>query len=326
MAETNGAGAPELDAVPELDVVIVGGGPAGLSAALVLARCRRRIVVFDSGRYRNARAKHLNAYLTRDGTPPSEFLDIARREVAAYGVEVRRVLVTGACTCEGGYEVTLETGERVRAHTLLLATGVADRPPAVEGLEQFYGVTVVHCPYCDGWELRERPIGVYGHGHGGASLALALLNWSDDVTLFTDGYTRVSRADRGQLAARGVRVETARIERLQGTGDQLERIVLVDGRSVPCRGLFLTTPQVQRSDLAPMLGCTSTPRGAIRTGRFQESSVRGVYVVGDSSQDPQLAIIAAAEGAKAAFAIHTALLEQRLGAPEQSPATRAAGA
>ncbi|HET7226800.1 MAG TPA: NAD(P)/FAD-dependent oxidoreductase [Candidatus Eisenbacteria bacterium] len=316
MSATNAAphdarpAAPGVAVSASYDAVIVGGGPAGLSAALVLARCRRRIVVLDSGRYRNARAPRLHAYLTRDGTPPGELLELARAEVRGYGVEVRRALVISACPADGGFAVTLDSGERLAARKLLLATGVVDRLPVLEGIDRFYGVTVVHCPYCDAYELRDRPLGVYGHGCAGRDLSLALQSWSADVALFSDGPARLEPADRARLDARGIRVHSGRVRALEGEGDQLETVVL-RGRGgevrVPCRGLFLTTGQVQHSDLARSLGCERTPRGAIRTGRYEQTTVPGVFVVGDASRDPQLAIIAAAEGAKAAFAIHRAL-------------------
>lgn len=301
------------------EAVVVGGGPAGLSAALVLARCRRRVLVVDSGHYRNARADRLRAYLTRDGTRPDEFLALARAEVERYGVEVRRARVTSACRRGDGFELTLDPSDRVAATKLLLATGVVDRLPALDGIEAFWGTSVVHCPFCDGWELRNRPLGVYGHGRAGLELSLALQTWSPDVTLFTDGPARIDRLGRDQLARYGIHVCTARIARLAGRGAMLEAVVLREPggeRRVACGGLFLTTGQVQHSDLAPMLGCERTPRGAIRTDRLEQSTVPGVFVVGDASRDPQLAIIAAAEGAKAAFAVHHAL-------PVHAPRARA---
>ncbi len=297
---------------PVWDAVIVGGGPAGLSAALVLARCRRRVVVFDSGRYRNAQARAVHAYLTRDGTPPDALRALAREEVQRYGVEVRPATVTAARRLPDHFEVTIDSGEVAVARQLLLATGVVDRLPVIEGLEQFYGVTVVHCPYCDGWELRDRPLGVYGHGRAGLMLGLTLTSWSRDVTVFSDGPARMSSEARARLARHGVQLLTGRIRALEGEGDQLGSVRFVTGAAAPCRGLFLTTGQVQHSDLAPMLGCLRTPRGAIHTDRFEQTTVRGVFVVGDASRDPQLAIVAAAEGAKAAFAIHAALIEQDL--------------
>jgi len=320
---------PDLpDTSGDYDAIVVGGGPAGLSAALVLGRCRRRVIVLDAGRPRNAAASALHGYLSRDGIAPSELLRIGRNELARYGVELRRAEVVDARPLEDGFEVTLFEGARLHGRKLLLATGVVDRVPRIEGIDALYGSTVVHCPYCDGWELRDRPLAVYGRGAAGTTLALALLTWSEDVVLCTDGPTRLRRSDVAALARHGVPVRGERIARLEGHGGQLEHIVFANGTRLERSGMFFTTGQVQRSDLPKRLGCALTEQGAFRTYRHEETDVPGVFVVGDASRDPQLVVIAAAEGAKAAFAINRSLQAIERGAIEAHPAElgeRAAG-
>lgn len=294
-----------------LDCLVVGGGPAGLSAALVLGRCGRRVLVCDAGEPRNAASAALHGFLTRDGISPLELRALARAELARYDtVTVRDLRVGGIRTVAGGFEAELPRGARVRARTLLLATGVVDELPAVPGVRERYGRGVHHCPYCDGWEVRGRPLAVYGRGRQGVGLSLELTVWSRDVLLCTDGRP-VRREDRVSLENGGVRFRSERIARVEGEG-RLERIVFADGSAVDRTVLFFTTGQHQRSPLAEQLGCRFNARGLVQTNLLQGTAAPGVYVAGDAARDVQLAIVAAAEGAKAAFAINRLLAEQDL--------------
>lgn len=297
-----------------LDVIIVGGGCAGLSAALILGRCRRRALVFDSGRPRNARSHGLHGFLTRDGIKPGEFLEIARDQLKIYEtVEYHHAEVTDAQQIEGGFEVVLSDGSRFRSRKMILATGVVDHIPQIRGVEQFYGSSVFHCPYCDGWEVRDQPLAVYGKGKHGRGLALELLPWSRDLMLCTDGPSELTPGEFAELSQRNIEVREAPIDRLEGDGGHLERIVFVNGDGVRRRALFFSTGENQRSDLPRKLGCSFTEKGAVQTGKYESTDIPGLYVAGDASRDVQLAIVAAAEGAEAAFAINTALSKEDLG-------------
>lgn len=289
------------------DVIIVGGGPAGLSAATILGRARRRVVVFDDGRYRNEASRGVHGFLTRDGIHPAELRRIAREQLARYDVEYLCTHVTAAHAKEGGFEVVLDDNSRYQSRKLLLATGVTDELPAVAGMKRFYGAGVFHCPYCDGWELRDEPLAAYGKSACG--LAVALKAWSADVVLCTDGAAALKADDEARLERLGIRIYRQKLARLEG-GEKLEQLVFEDGTVLPRRGLFFSTGQTQRSPLAADLGCRFNRKGTIQTGKLEGTNVPGVYVVGDASKDVQLAIVAAAEGAKAAIAIHTALQEE----------------
>jgi thioredoxin reductase len=291
----------------DYDVIIVGGGPAGLSAALLLGRCRRRVLVCDDGHPRNASSHASHGFFTRDGTPPSELLRLGREQLAPYGVQVWDVRVEEARCVSSGFEVVLQEGSTLRCRRLLLATGVVDELPRIDGVEPLYGRSVWHCPYCDGWEVQDQPLAAYGRGHDGVELALALTSWTDDLILFTDGGHPPSREEQGLLRCEGIRWRTERITRLEGTDGQLERVVLDNGEAVARRGLFFHTQPRQRSDLALRLGCNFTRKGAVKTRKLEDTGVPGLYVAGDASRDVQFVIVAAAEGAKAALAINKSL-------------------
>ncbi len=214
-----------------LDCIIVGGGPAGLSAALILGRCRRRVLVCDAGRPRNLRAAAMHGFLTRDGIAPLDLLSIAREQLTAYpDVEVRTAEVTNAQFADGAFQIGLKTGEQFTSRTLILATGVTDELPQVVGLDQLYGKSVFHCPYCDGWEWRERPLAVYGRGDSGAGLTATLSNWSRDLVLCTDGPHELSDEKQRALVEIGAKIITDRIERLEGEAGQLKSIYFVGDR------------------------------------------------------------------------------------------------
>ncbi|HET7220514.1 MAG TPA: NAD(P)/FAD-dependent oxidoreductase [Vicinamibacterales bacterium] len=305
-----------MSAAPDrvYDVVVVGAGPAGLSAALILGRCRRSVLVCDTGRPRNARSQALHGYLTRDGIPPLEFLRIAREQVAKYDtIELRHVQVTDAsCREDKRFDVTLAGGERVRARKLLLATGVVDNLPAIDGLSELYGRSVFHCPYCDGWELCDLPIAIYGRGERGLGLSLELTAWSRDLVLCTDGPSEIDGDGLERLRRNRIAIREEPVARVEGRDGVLEHIVFDNGERLPRRALFFTTGQTQRSDLSIRLGCEVNEKGTVSTGKYETTHLEGLYVAGDASRAVQWVVVAAAEGAEAAFAINTALIKEEL--------------
>jgi thioredoxin reductase len=291
-----------------LDVIIVGGGPAGLSAALVLGRCRRHVLVCDAGQPRNNASRALHGYLTRDGIAPQELLRLGREELRPYGIELRQITVTGAsCRAGSGFDVTLETGERLQARALLLATGVRDELPAVPGMHECFGISVHHCPYCDGWEVRDKSLVVVGRGGAAAGLALSLKTWSDRVAICSNGRARLNPIHRQQVLAQRIRVYETIISRLEHDHGQLRAVVFASGERMPCEAVFFAAAQHPQSDLPLRFGCELTRRGVVKTDDLGHTHVPGLYVVGDASRDVQFAVVAAAEGAKAAVAINTAL-------------------
>jgi thioredoxin reductase len=297
-----------------VDVIIVGGGPAGLSAALVLGRCCRSVVVFDHGQYRNAASSAVHGLLSREGVAPGELLRIAREQLSPYAVELRSTAVTRVRRLRGGFRVLSADGQVSRSRCLLLATGMTDRVPEVPGFAEIYGRSGFHCPVCDGWERRGKPWAALAAGAEGVAFALALLTWSSDVILFTDG-ARLRVRDVQHLASYGVGVRTRKLEALVSSGGALQSVVLQGGERVARSALFFHLGHEQRSTLPQQLGCGFRRSGAVRTDRVGATTVPGVYMTGDASGDAQFVSVAMAEGTKAAYAINKALRESDLPNP-----------
>lgn len=299
--------------VVEHDTIIVGGGPAGLSAALLLGRCRRSVLVIDAGRPRNHASRHVNGFLTRDGVPPGELLALGRAELARYGVGFREGRADHASCVAGGFEVRCGS-EVITARTLLLATGILDVLPDVPNAERFYGSGVHHCPYCDGWEYRDRALASYGTGKKAMGLALNLLTWSRSVTIVTDG-RRASAAVRREAERHGIAVRDEPVRSLEGGGGEdgrptLERIEFSSGPSLPVAAMFFNTGQYQRSDLPGLLGCRLDAHGGVKHDRRQRTGVPGLYLAGDASKDVQYVAVAVSEGVRAGIAINSDLQKQ----------------
>ena len=303
------------------DVVIVGGGPAGLSAAIVLGRSRRRVLLLDDGDPRNARAHGVRGYLSRDGIAPLELLRLGREEAVRYGIELRCARAVSACMAgapgDGGpplWEIALSSGSVARARKLLLATGVTDRLPNVPGIERWYGRGVYHCPYCDAYEHADQPLATLGITENAAGLGLALLTWSRDVTVLTQG-AELPAAILDRLGRNGVKVMTSPVAELTGTEGEHARLtgaVLQDGTRLRLGALFFSESRAQHSELPKLLGCELDARGEIPTDRMQHTDVHGLFLAGDNDGDVQFAIVAAAEGAKAAVAINLELQNEDL--------------
>jgi thioredoxin reductase len=292
------------------DVIIIGGGPAGLSAALILARCLRKIIVIDSGKPRNLKSSALNGYLSRDGINPLEFLRICKEDLEKYKVEIIEDEIVKASKLENEtFEVEDSNGKKFYSQRLLIATGLVDELPPIEGIDRFYGTSVFHCPYCDGWEMRLKPIAVYGKNNIGAGLATVLKNWTDDILVCTDG-REVNPEEAELFELKNIKVNIRNIKKLDGHDGLLERIIFTDGSHVNVYGLFFSSDKYQKSSIAEQLGCDFTENGVIEADLHQRSNIKGIFVAGDSARDMQLVIVAAAEGAKAAVAIDKSLREE----------------
>jgi thioredoxin reductase len=289
------------------DVVIAGGGPAGLAAALALGRGRKRVLLCDAGPPRNAAATHVHNFVTRDGTPPAEFRRIARQQLEPYpSVEVRDVRVEEIRGERGAFEVQLANGSE-QARRVLLCTGMVDELPDLEGFRALWGRSLFQCPYCHGWEVQDRRFGYLAASVEAVPFALFLRGWTSDVVVLTNGVFTVPPDTAASLAAAGVRLEDRRIARLRPNGDRLEAVEFADGGALPRDVLFLHPPQRQ-VDLVRALRLALDSKGYVQVDEAQrETSRPGIYAGGDLVMEAQGALLAAASGLQAAARLNHAL-------------------
>ncbi len=296
------------------DVIVVGGSWAGLSAAMQLARARRRVLVVDAGRPRNRFALAAHGFLGQDGRAPADVVADARAQVLAYPTAA---LVEGvaerAARSGDGFEVVLASGEVFRAPRLVLATGVVDELPEVEGLRERWGVTVLHCPYCHGYEVADGRLGVLATSPMSMHQALLIPDWSADVTLFTNGAFAPDEPQRAALDARGVRVEERPVRALLGDAPRLDGARLDDGSVVPLDALFTASRTRMASLLAEQLGCAfdeGMNGPIVRTDDFKETTVTGVYAAGDATRAMHNATFASADGVLAGISAHRSMIPE----------------
>lgn len=300
---------PSLTEPDAFDVIIIGGGPAGVSAALVLARCRRKVLVIDSGKPRNASSHAMHGFITRDGTPPVDFTRMSREELLRYPTvkwqdgEVVDAIRTPDCR----FVAVLKDGTRYLSRKMLLAFGVVDNLPQVEGLEKFYGTSIHHCPYCDGYEWRDKRIVVYGKCDVGFGGVQELTAWSRNLVLCTDGECTLDDGQLQYLDGLRIDVRQERVARFEGEGDKVRRVVFQNGDGVDCDAVFFVSGQQLSNRLAEKLGCRMTEQGCVWTGDCEATDVEGLYCAGDASKNTQMVIVAAAEGAQAAVSINKSL-------------------
>jgi len=289
------------------DVVVVGGSAAGLSAALVLGRARRRVAVVDAGTPRNGPAAHMHGFLSRDGMRPTDLLAAARAEVRSYGVELvdDRVL-----EITSGFSVQLAGGRSIAARRLLLATGAVDELPDIPGARERWGRDFLHGPYCHGWEVRDQPIGVLGTHPGSVDHAHLLRQWSDDVIFFSHTHP-VTASERAALDARGIPVIAGLVACLSVANDRLDAVQLADGREIPRAAVFIRPAlHARRDGLIDSLGCEVDEGGFVRVDTNGGTSVPGVWAAGNASNPRAQVITAAGEGSAAAIAINADLVEE----------------
>jgi thioredoxin reductase len=288
------------------DAVIVGGGPAGLAAALALGRARRHVLLCDAGPRRNAAASHVHNFVTRDGTPPAEFRRIGREQLAPYrNVELCDEPITAIRGERGDFTVTLP-GDTATARAILLCTGMIDELPPLPGLAPLWGTSAFICPYCHGWEVQDRRFGYLATSVERLPFALMLKCWTDDVVVFTDGKLAVPADVAAQLAGARVRIETRPLARLHATDGRLARVELADGESIERDVLFLH-PHQRQVPLVQSLGLALDAAGYVVVDDHRATSVPGIYAAGDLITPVQSAIFAASSAVMAASTLNLTL-------------------
>ncbi|MDT5069305.1 MAG: hypothetical protein QOK02_5460 [Mycobacterium sp.] len=308
----------------EWDCVVVGGGAAGLSAALVLGRSRRRTLLVDEGHQSNLAAHGIGGLLGYDGRPPAQLYDAGRAELAAYpDVEIRRGTVTNGSGGVGAFVLRLADGSRVRSKRVLLATGMDYEAPPIAGLAELWGGSAFHCPFCHGWEARDQPLAVLAKGQRAIHMALMLRGWTDDVVLLTNGEPDLEPDQREQLNSAGVSIDEREIVEFVSESGELAAVEFTDGPPLARRGVLVEAKVRQHSTLAAQFGVVAAPAGpvavdSIEVDPFQRTSVPGVFAAGDlHAKMPQVAAAIAA-GSMAGTAVVQSLLSDDFGLPVPS--------
>ena len=301
------------------DAIIVGGGPAGLSAALYLGRVRRRILVLDTGRPRNATSPAAHGVFTRDGTPPTQLLEQARQQLSVYPtVELRPVEAAGAEARPGSFVIRLADGQEVQARRLLLACGVRDELPAVDGFMERWGTSVLHCQYCHGFEFADQLIAIYACGRAAIESAASLLHLSRHLLICADGHCDLTEGDRRRLADHDVRIIESPLVKVSGASPRLV-LHFADGSSVVRSAIFVKPALGLASRLPLDLGCQLDAPGRLRVNASWQTTVPGVYAAGDLAASKSFVTVAAASGAQAAVALDGDLAQEDFGGEWSGP-------
>lgn len=311
-----------MDQQEIVDVAIVGGGPAGLNAALMLGRSRKRVVLFDAGPPRNAAAEHVHGFLTRDGTPPAEMRRIAREQLVPYRsvtvrdarVEAIDVPAAGADRAAQVFTVRAADGV-VKARRILLTVGLVDDLPDLPGVRELWGKSLFICPYCHAWELQDQPFGYLAPSAQWLEWTAFLKNWTRDLTVYTAGAFEIPEEAREKLTRAGIRIEERPITGLRADGGKLAAITLADGAEAPCAALFMR-PSQRQTPLVASLGLALDEMGFVKVDEMKQTSVRGIFAAGDLTTMMQGALLAAAAGVTAAATVNHALTSEQVEAGE----------
>jgi thioredoxin reductase len=302
------------------DCAIVGGGPAGLNAALILGRAKRNVILFDNNNPRNAITLESHGFITRDGIKPKEFREIAHKEILRYpSVRYAKREITSVIRNNNNNNeqllfelVALENDERCQSKALIISTGLKDVLPSIENISDYYGRSLFHCPYCDGYELRDKPLVVIiGEQTQGFHFIKTIYNWSKDLIICTNGKLFQNSAQKALLQNKGIEIIENKIKNFVGENGQMEKVNFENGQSVSRKGGFVMPKLIQSSDFGKQLGCQYNPLGGIVVDSFGRTNIQGVYAAGDASViNPAQLIIAAAEGVRAAAGVNMDLTEK----------------
>jgi thioredoxin reductase len=298
----------------EFDVLIIGGSYAGLSAAMSLGRARRRVLILDTGRPCNRQTPHSHNFLTQDGATPAALRAQAIEQVLRYPtIELRSDEALTAVPNEGGFIIQTAAGDSIQAKKVVLATGITDLLPPLPGFAECWGISVLHCPYCHGYEVADQRLGVFGNGEMGFDFARLIHNWSRQLTLFTDGPATLTAAQQATLARHAIAVVEAPISGLTHEQGYLRAVQLADGSSHALDAVFARVPFQLPGNLTQQLGCTLTEMGYVQVDDFQHTSVPGVYAAGDNTTPMRALTAAVAAGSKAGALINKELIEENFG-------------
>jgi len=295
--------------MPVFDVIIVGGSYSGMAAATALGRARRQVLVIDSGKPCNIQTPYSHNFLTRDGVAPTEIAAIAKQQVLQYptitflgGVAIKGTKTTN------GFEIIIASGETLAASKLVFATGIRDMLPTVPGMAECWGISVLHCPFCHGYEVRDEKTGIFGNDETAFELASLITNWTDDLTIFTNGPSNLSAEQNIKLSSHSIKVIEKEIDLLENQAGYLDRVAFKDGTKTWLKAAYVRSPFRQVCPLPESMGCTLNDDGYIKTDAFQETSVPGIFACGDNTNKLRTLANAIAAGTTTGMSISKQLM------------------
>ncbi len=293
------------------DTIIIGGSYAGLAAGMALGRALRKVLIIDSGDPCNKQTPHAHNFLTNDGKAPKEIARIAKQQVQVYNtVEFLDGFVASGIKTGNGFEVQIRTGETFSANKLIFATGIKDIMPDIPGFAACWGISVIHCPYCHGYEVRHQKTGILANGDTAFELASLLSNWTTDLTLYTNGKSTLSAPQLKKLQTHNINVAETEIEHLEHQNGYIEHIIFSDGKKVPATALYARLPFVQHASVPQSLGCALTPEGYIEIDMAQRTTIHGIYACGDNTSRMRNLANAVSMGTTTGMMVNKELIEE----------------
>ena len=295
----------------QYDAIIAGGSYAGLATAMALGRALRKVLVIDSGNPCNQQTPHSHNFLTNDGKTPKEIAGIARQQVQQYKtVDFLSAFVTSGRKTESGFVVETESGETFAAKKLVFATGIKDGMPDIPGFAECWGISVLHCPYCHGYEVRHQKTGILANGNDAVELATLISNWTDDLTIYTNSKSTLTEQQEQKLQQHNIHINENKIEKLEHSNGYAERILFKDGSNATAKAIYARLPFVQHSSVPQMLGCELTPEGYIKTDPAQRTTVPGIFACGDNTTRMRTVANAVAMGTTTGMMLNKELIDE----------------
>jgi len=297
----------------EFDVIIVGGSYAGLSAAMTLGRSLRSVLIIDSGNPCNKQTPHSHNFITQDGATPKEISRIAKSQVLAYStVQLLNDLVISANKTKEGFEVSTNSVTTIKAKKILFATGVKDIMPKIKGFAECWGITVLHCPYCHGYEVAHKNLGLIANGDTAFDLCILIQQWSNNLVLFTNGKSELNKEQYALIKKLDIKIIETKIAQLNHKKGVVKSVELIDGTKKNITAIFSRVPSKQHCEIPIQLGCKTTETGHIEVNFFQKTNIDGLYCAGDNTTPFRTVSAATASGTKAAVFINTEILKEEL--------------
>jgi thioredoxin reductase len=300
-----------MDQEKQYDVIIIGGSYSGLATGMALGRALRKVLIIDGGNPCNKQTPHSHNFLTNDGKPPGEIAGIAKQQVQMYStVSFLNASVTTGNKTETGFEVQIESGETFAARRLVFATGIKDILPGIPGLAACWGITVLHCPYCHGYEVRHQKTGILANGDNAYAFSALISNWTNNLSLYTNGKSSLTSQQAAKLEKHNIQVIQTEIDRLEHANGCLENIVFKNGAKEPITALYASVPFVQHSTIPQTLGCEVTPEGYIKIDAAQKTTVPGIFACGDNSTRMRTVANAVSMGTATGLMVNKELIEE----------------